>query len=302
MLGLRLGMKKSDRLFAAMMLGPAIIMLVALNIYPFLTAVHSSLFSIHTITRETAWVGLGNYLSIIKESLFWESLWRSLIWTVPSVIIQLVLGIAISLLLHQELKGRWLARGVVLFPYLVPAIVASLVWRFMFSPLTGVVNYLLVDVLGLLGEPIAWLADPKMAMIAIIIVGIWKYVPFMIILFLARLQTTPLELYDAAKIDGANPWQEFWHITLPWLWPIIIVAMLLRTLWLFNHFDMVYLMAFGGPLYATTTLPVLIRTTAFDLNEIGKAAAISMMMVLILIVTSFSYLRYYERAEEQISY
>ena len=302
MLGLRLGMKRGDRLFAYMMLGPAIIMLVALNIYPFLTAVYSSFFSIHTITRATAWAGLGNFIYILKAPLFWQSLWRSLIWTVPGVSIQLVLGIAISLLLHQELKGRWLARGIVLFPYLVPAIVASLIWRFMFSPLTGVVNYLLVDVLGLLSEPIAWLADPKMAMIAIIIVGIWKYVPFMIILFLARLQTTPLELYDAAKIDGASAWQEFWFITLPWLWPTILVALLLRTLWMFNHFDMVYLMAFGGPLYATTTLPVLIRTTAFGLNEMGKAAAISMMMVLILIAASFSYLRYYRRAEEQISY
>jgi multiple sugar transport system permease protein len=302
MLGLQLGMKKNERLFALMMLGPAILLLIALNIYPFLTAVYSSFFSIHTITRETAWVGLGNYLSIVKESLFWDSLRRSLVWTVPGVAIQLVLGIAASLLLHQELRGRWLARGIVLFPYLVPAIVASLVWRFMFSPLTGVVNYLLVDVLGLLSEPIAWLADVKMAMIAVIIVGIWKYVPFMIILFLARLQTTPLELYDAAKIDGASAWQEFRYITLPWLWPTIIVALLLRTLWMFNHFDMVYLMAFGGPLYATTTLPVLIRTTAFDLNQMGKAAAISMLMVVILIATSFFYLRYYQQAEEQISY
>jgi multiple sugar transport system permease protein len=124
----------------------------------------------------------------------------------------------------------------------------------------------------------------------------------MVIIFLARLQTTPLELYDAAKIDGASGWQEFWNITLPWLQPVILVAMLLRTLWLFNHFDMVYLMAFGGPMYATTTLPVLIRNTAFGLNQMGKAAAISMTMVIILFVASFFYLRFYEQAEEQISY
>lgn len=302
MLGIEIGMKRGKLLFAIAMLAPVAIVLAALNIYPFLTAVHSSLFNIHTVTRETSWVGLGNYLAIFKDPIFWQSLKRSLIWTVPGVVIQLILGLAMSLLLHQELRGRWLARGIVLFPYLVPAIVASLVWRFMFNPLTGVINYILVDVLGLIGEPIAWLADPKMALLAVIIVGIWKYVPFMVILFLARLQTTPLELYDAAKIDGASGWQEFWHITLPWLQPVILVAMLLRTLWLFNHFDMVYLMAFGGPMYATTTLPVLIRNTAFGLNQMGKAAAISMTMVIILFIASFFYLRLYEQAEEQISY
>jgi len=247
-------------------------------------------------------VGLGNYKVLLHSPLFWQSLGRSLIWVVVGVSFQLVLGIAISLLLHQELRGRWLARGIVLFPYLVPAIVATLVWRFMFSPLTGVINYLLVDVLNLLDKPIAWLADPDTALMGVLIVGIWKFVPFMVILFLARLQTTPLELYDAARIDGANSWQEFRYVTLPWLQPTILVALLLRTLWMFNEFDVTYLMAYGGPMYATTTLPVLIRTTAFGSNDMGKAAAISMLMVTVLFAISFVYLRYYSRAEEQLSY
>jgi len=295
-------MRRSNFIFAYLMLTPAIIMLIALNIYPFLTAVYSSFFRIHTITREANWVGLGNYKVLLHSPLFWQSLGRSLIWVVVGVSFQLVLGIAISLLLHQELRGRWLARGIVLFPYLVPAIVATLVWRFMFSPLTGVINYLLVDVLNLLDKPIAWLADPDTALMGVLIVGIWKFVPFMVILFLARLQTTPLELYDAARIDGANSWQEFRYVTLPWLQPTILVALLLRTLWMFNEFDVTYLMAYGGPMYATTTLPVLIRTTAFGSNDMGKAAAISMLMVTVLFAISFVYLRYYNRAEEQLSY
>jgi len=302
MFGRSLGMRRSNFIFAYLMLTPAIIMLIALNIYPFLTAVYSSFFRIHTITREANWVGLGNYKVLLHSPLFWQSLGRSLIWVVVGVSFQLVLGIAISLLLHQELRGRWLARGIVLFPYLVPAIVATLVWRFMFSPLTGVINYLLVDVLNLLDKPIAWLADPDTALMGVLIVGIWKFVPFMVILFLARLQTTPLELYDAARIDGANSWQEFRYVTLPWLQPTILVALLLRTLWMFNEFDVTYLMAYGGPMYATTTLPVLIRTTAFGSNDMGKAAAISMLMVTVLFAISFVYLRYYSRAEEQLSY
>lgn len=301
MFGISLGMRRGNLLFAYLMLAPAVLMLIALNIYPFLTAFYSSFFSIHTITRETAWVGLGNFQSLLQSTLFWQSFGRSLMWMVPGVSIQLVLGIAISLLLHQELHGRWIARGIVLFPYLVPAIVATLVWRFMFNPLTGVINYLLVDVFNLIDKPIAWLADPDTALLGVVIVGIWKFVPFMVILFLARLQTTPLELYDAAKIDGASSWQEFWYVTLPWLQPTILVALLLRTLWMFNEFDVTYLMAYGGPLYATTTLPVLIRSTAFGLNQMGRAAAISMLMVTVLFAVSFIYIRYYQRAEEQLS-
>lgn len=302
MFGIRLGKKWGDRVFAIGMVTPAFILLMALSVYPFLTAVQSSFFYIHTVTRAESFVGLKNYVEVLTTPLFWDSLTRSIVWTVGCVIPQLILGIICSLVLHAELKGRNLARGIALFPYLVPAIVASIVWRFMFNPLTGVMNYVLVDVLHLLGEPIAWLSDPKMAMPAVIIVGIWKYVPFMIILFLARLQTTPLELYDAAKVDGANAWQEFWYITVPWLKPTIIVALLLRTIWLFNHFDMVYLMAFGGPMYATTTLPVLIRNTAFAFMDMGKAASISMCMVVILLFMAILYTYFYGRAEEELRY
>ncbi len=297
----RLGTRLADRLFAYGMLAPAVVVLAGLNLYPAATAVQSSLFRIHSVTREATFTGLGNYAVVLGDPLFWGSLGRSLVWTVPGVAVQLALGIVFSLVLHQELRGRWLARGLVLFPYLVPAIVAALIWRFMFNPLTGIVNYLLVDVARVLRQPIAWLSDPSMAMLAVLIVGIWKYVPFMVILFLARLQTTPLELYDSAKIDGANPWQELWHITLPWLLPTILVALLLRTFWMFNEFDIVYLLAFGGPTYATTTLPVLIRTTAFDLQELGKAATISMLTVVVLIGFALVYLRSYGRAEEQLT-
>ena len=187
MFGRSLGMRRNNLLFAYLMLAPAIIMLVALNIYPFLTALYSSFYSIHTITREASWVGLENFRSLLQSALFWQSFGRSLLWMVPGVSIQLVLGIAISLLLHQELRGRWVARGIVLFPYLVPAIVATLVWRFMFNPLTGVINYLLVDVLSVIDKPIAWLAGKNTALLGVVIVGIWKFVPFMVILFLSAL-------------------------------------------------------------------------------------------------------------------
>ena len=152
MFGIQLGKKWGDRIFAIGMVAPAFILLIALSVYPFLTAVQSSFFTIHTITRVESYVGVKNYIEALTTPLFWQSLWRSIVWTVGGVIPQLILGIVCSLVLHAELKGRNLARGIVLFPYLVPAIVASIVWRFMFNPLTGVVNYVLVEVLHLLKE------------------------------------------------------------------------------------------------------------------------------------------------------
>jgi len=301
-MGLKLGTRLGDRIFAWGLAAPSIISLAALSIYPFITAVQSSFYRVNAFTRETSYVGLDNYAWVYQSTLFWDSLKRSFIWTFFGVGFQLVLGIVFSLVLHQELKGRNIARGLVLFPYLIPAIVAAIVWRFMLNPTVGVINYLLVDVFQVLKTPLMWLARPQTALPAVILVGVWKYVPFMVILFLARLQTTPLELYDAAKIDGANAWQAFWYVTMAWLRPIIMVALMLRTIWLFNHFDLVYLMAFGGPVKATTTVPVLIQQVAFSEMRMGRSAAISMQLVIILLIAAIGYTWAYARAEEKITY
>jgi len=146
-----------------------------------------------------------------------------------------------------------------------------------------------------------WLMRPNIAMAAVIMIGVWKFSPFMVILLLARLQTTPLEIYDAAKIDGANAWQLFWNITMPWLKPTILVALMLRTIWMFNQFDMIYLMAWGGPMQATTTISVLIRDIAFADLKMGRSAAVSMYMVLILIIASIGYTLVYSQAEQDIA-
>ena len=297
---INIGKKLGDKIFAWGLAVPSIIALSVLSIYPFLTAVQSSFYNVSTITRETTFAGLDNFIYILKSELFWESLKRSFIWTFSNVSIQLVIAVLISLVLHQELKGRNFARGLVLIPYLIPSIVVAIVWRFMLNPTVGVINYLLVEIFHIIDEPIMWLIKPESALWTVILVGIWKYTPFMIILILGRLQCTPLELYDAAKIDGANTLQVFWYITFAWLKPVILVAAMLRTIWLFNHFDLVYLMAFGGPMNTTTTVPVLIYRAAFEEMRMGRASAISMYLVIILLIATIVYTWMYNRAEEQI--
>jgi multiple sugar transport system permease protein len=289
----------SDRALALLLLAPAAILIFVFALLPVIQGVLVSLNRVQPATLEMSFIGIDNYEAILTNPVFWESLWRTLVYVAVSNAVALVLGLGISLLVHQELIGRNLARGLVLFPYLVPAIVIALTWRFMLDPTLGVINAGLTNI-GLIDRPIAFLARPDSAMLVVIFAGIWKYTPFMIIMFLARLQVIPVELEEAARLDGANRFQLFRYITLPWLMPVIIIAMLLRTIWSFNEFEMVYLFSFGGPLFSTTTLPVYVRYLAFDARNLGQAAATAAMMLLLLLGMAWAYFRMYARAERSL--
>ena len=293
--------KAQDRLLFFAMLAPSVILLVLLNLYPLAMDIHSSFFRIKFLSRQASWVGLDYYISNLASLEFWKVTWRSVVFTVSGVILQVIGGVAIALLLHKELKGRGLARSLVLLPYVVPAIAMAVQWRWMLNPLTGIVGYITYDVLHLVDKPVHWLGDMHLALPTVIVVTAWRFVPFMVIMFLARLQTTPIELYDAVKIDGANAFQEFWYVTLPWLKPTVIIAALLRTMWLFKNFAIIFLLTGGGPLDATTTLPVRIYNVAFSEYKMGEAAAISILMLLVQLPAIVIYLRRYSTAEEQIA-
>ncbi len=293
------GVELSDRALAVLMISPTTLLVIVFAIFPMLQGLYASFFQIESATLEMQFNGLENYQWLMSQMLFWQSLLRSILWVTGTTVMQLVLGIAIALLLHQELKGRNLARGLVLFPYLMPAIVIALTWRFILDPTLGVFNRMLMD-FGLIQRPIAFLANPRTALLFVIIAGIWKYTPFVVMMTLARLQVVPIELEEAARIDGAGMWQVFRHITLPWLMPVIVVTLLLRTIWTFRQFDIVYLFSFGGPLFATTTLPVLIRYLAFDAQKIGAAAATASLMLALLLLLSWGGFTLYGRAEQEL--
>jgi multiple sugar transport system permease protein len=291
--------RSDDRAVAFTFALPTALLLLALTIYPFLQATLDSMFKLNLSTRAGPFVGADNYLVLAGAPDVHAALWRTLEWVVANVAIQTVLGLVIALLLNAQLRGQTIARALVLFPYMVPAIVVALVFRFMFNDITGIVNYLLVSS-GLLRRPVAWLSSPDSALWAAVAVNCWKYTPFMVIVFLARLQTVPLELYDAARIDGASAWAVFRYITFPWLRPVLLIAMLLRTIWTANDFDLLYLLAFGGPLSSTTTVPLLIRALAFGKQDIGMASALALCAGAFLCMAAFVYLRLYQRSERQL--
>jgi multiple sugar transport system permease protein len=292
-------MKSSTReqLTGLALMAPTLILFLMLIAYPLAQSIILSLHSVSTLTLRQRYVGLDHYATLLQDAEFWTSFVNTVIWTASALVLQLVLGIAVALMLHQSFFGRALARGFVLFPYLLPTAVAVLVWRWLFNDLYGFFNYALTA-LGVIDRPIAWLARMPDAMISVILVGTWKFFPFVVIAVLARLQSIPLELYEAARVDGAGAWARLRYVTLPQLRGVLIVVVLLRSIWDFKEFDLIYLLTGGGPGTGTQTLPLLVYREAFGLLNIGRGAAVAVIMLLFMLIFFFAYARSYARVEE----
>jgi multiple sugar transport system permease protein len=287
----------SDRSIAYGFIAPTAFLIAILAVYPLFQAAHDSLFKIDLTTRAGGFVGFANYVKIATDPDILATLVRSAVWIFANLAVQVVLGLGIALLLDQPLRGRTIARGLVLFPYMVPAVVAAMVFRALFNELTGAFNYLLIST-GISSQPVEWLSSPDAALWTVILVNCWKYTPFMVIVLLARLQSVPPSLRDAARVDGATSLQVLWNIVMPWLMPVLIAAMLLRTIWVANDFDLIYLLAFGGPLGATTTVPIAIRSLAFSDQNVGLASSLAMVSAAFLFAGASVYALFYRKAEK----
>ena len=276
-------------LLGVLLIAPTVLVFCAVIVYPLISAIYLSLFSIYTPTMEGEWVGLDNYRRLLASGEFWRSLLNNVIWTTGTLALQLIFGILVALMLHRNLVFRPLARSLVLFPYFLSTVVAVLVWRWLFNDLYGVLNHLLMWA-GVVDMPVDWLGTMPNAMISLILVGAWKYFPFVVIAVLARLQSIPDELYEAASIDGAGAWARFADVTLPQLRDVLIVVVLLRTIWDFKEFDLIYLLTGGGPIIGTQTLPLMVYKEAFALNQMGGASAVAVLMMLVMLLFMILYL------------
>ena len=277
-------------LLGAVLIAPTVLTFCAVIVYPLISAIYLSLFQIYTPTQQGSFVGISNYRELLGSSEFWVSLRNTLVWTVGTLVLQIVFGVAMALLLHQNIWFRSLARSLVLFPYFVSTVVAVLVWRWLFNDLYGILNHALI-MAGLVSMPLDWLGSMPNAMISVILVGAWKYFPFVVIAVLARLQTIPDSLYEAARIDGAGPVSRFFDVTLPQLRDVLAVVILLRAIWDFKEFDLIYLLTGGGPVISTQTLSLLVYKEAFALNEMGMASAYAVAMMAVMLVFMLVYIR-----------
>lgn len=231
-----------------------------------------------------------NYAFMLKDRLFWLSFRTGLIWTVVVTSVQVGLGLGLALLLNADLKLRWLARTLVLVPWAMPPVIKGLMWRLVYHPDSGILNHMLISA-GILKQPINWLSDFTWTLPAVIAVGVWSGMPQSTVTLLAGLQTISGDLYEAAAIDGAGVWRKFGSVTLPLLKPIMVAIISLNFIWNFNSFGLVYVLTEGGP-GGRTRLPMLAAyEEAFRYGNFGYAAALGNVMVLVILVMLFVYLR-----------
>ncbi|WP_431300229.1 carbohydrate ABC transporter permease [Tabrizicola sp. BL-A-41-H6] len=280
-----------------LLIAPTVLVFCAVIVYPLISAIYLSLFNIFTPTLEGSWVGLDNYGALLAKGEFWSALANNLIWTAGTLSLQIIFGVGMALVLHQNIWFRSLARSLILFPYFISTVVAVLVWKWLFNDLYGILNHLMMSA-GLIDMPIDYLGTMPNAMISVILVGAWKYFPFVVIAVLARLQTIPEHLYEAARIDGAGPFARFLDVTLPQLRDVLVVIIMLRAIWDFKEFDLIFLMTGGGPTASTQTLPLLVYKEAFAMNQMGMAAAYAVVMMAIMLVFMIIYIRRTREVQE----
>lgn len=281
----------SDRQVGILFMLPFLVTAAAFIVWPVAEAIRLALYQYNPLRPDDlSWVGLDNFHRILDDPLFWESFHQALVWTGWSILFQTVLGVGMAMLLHTALPGIAFFRGLLLFPYIVPTVVIALNWRWIFNSEIGIVNHALLR-LGVISENIAWLATPDMAMASAILLNVWKYTPFVIICVLARLQTIPTELYDAAKVDGAGAMRRFLDITLPMLKEVLVVVIVFRTIWTFNKFEEIYLLTRGGPGTSTFNLAVYAFEEGMANLRLGVAAATGVIMIVLLLAGTIVYVR-----------
>ncbi|MEK0084920.1 sugar ABC transporter permease [Geminicoccaceae bacterium SYSU G07066] len=229
------------------------------------------------------WVGLDNFARLVSDRIFWLSLANTLYWTFGSLLFQFLFGLGLALLLNRSFYGKRAVQALVFLPWAVPSFLGGLTWAWLFNPVVGPLPYWLFS-LGLLVEPYNILGDPRLAMLGPIAANVWFGVPFFAITLLAALQSIPNELYEAASIDGAGPFQQFRLITLPFLAPMIAITVMLRTIWISNFADLIVVMTGGGPANTTQILASYIFTLAFRKLDFGYASAVAAVLLLLLVL------------------
>lgn len=270
----------SDRFLGIMLIIPVVIVIFGIIGIPLVQAVYLS-FTDKVVGKSPKFIGIGNYISIWKDPDYWRVLLNTVIYTVGNVWFKLVFGMILALVLNQNFPGRTLARTVLLLPWALPGMVAAMNWRWMYDSTYGILNSMLLSS-GLRELPIQWLSSPDIALISVMIVNIWRGVPFFLFSLLGGLQTIDGQMYEAAMIDGAGPVRQFFSITVPSINTIIKIAVILSTIWTFNDFENIYLVTGGGPLRASSVISTFTYDVSFIQNELGRSLAVATSIIPIL--------------------
>ena len=280
------------RLFIALLLAPALLVILAVVAFPFFFNVILS-FSNANLYHIRDWrlIGVAQYVSVFKQQLFWSILLKTVVWTLVNIVFHVVIGVFLAVVLHQKfIRGKSAWRVALILPWALPQYISALTWRGMFNYEYGAVNLLITKYLHL--SPVQWLTSPFEAFLAVIITNIWLGFPFMMVIALGGLQSIPDELYEAADVDGASKWFQFWNITAPLLRPVMIPAITLGIVWTFNNINVVWLVSnMGEPADSTHILVSYVYKAAFNMYRFGWAAALSVVIFAILFVFAQVFLK-----------
>lgn len=263
---------------------PALILLSSVTIYPIVYVFYLSLHRRLLIFDISRFVGVENYLFLLKDDRFWNALKNTVYFTILSVSLELLLGLSIAMLLNRQFQFRGIVRAIVLIPWAIPTVVSARMWEWIYNTDFGILNYIF-------GVKINWLGSPFWAINAAIFMDVWKTTPFVAILLMAGLQVIPKELYQAARIDGADAWQIFKKITLPLLKPVILVVLIFRTLDAFRVFDAIYVLTGGGPANTTETLSIYAYKVLFQTLQFGYGSTLSVVVFLCVGGISILYIK-----------
>lgn len=293
-----ISLQEQDRRTAWLLLAPSLVIMLGVTLWPVLSTFYLSFFNAPTgINQVKTFVGLGNYSAMLRDQLFWQTIGRTFYFTIVSVGLELVLGLAIAQLINSKPWGWQFLRFSLIIPWAVPTIVNGAMWHWIYNGDFGALNGLLMQ-LGLIKHYIPWLTLPNLAMNLVIVADLWHTMPFVALVLQAALAGIPEDLDEAAAVDGANAWQRFWQIRLPLLRPAILVALIVRTVDAFRVFDIVYIITNGGPAYKTLTITYLTYLNSFAFGKQGTGAALSFLISTFTIIMALIYIQFLYRPEE----
>ncbi len=289
----------SDRLLSGAFLSPTLLLLVFITVFPLIWSLYLS-FTDYSVNSkipwwEAQWVGLDNYVYMLTQGRVWERFVESATFVLPTVMLEFFLGFGIALLFNRKFSGRGLITTVILIPMMLAPLVVGMFWRFMFQADIGVVNYFIRDVFGL--SQVNWLTNRTTSMIALILVDTWQWTPFVFLISLAGLSAVPKYLYEAADVDRASAWFKFRHITLPLVWPLLLIAILFRLMDAYKLFELAWVLTGGGP--GTRVLPIHLYKIAFSDFDTGRASALGYIMLVVIIALANLLIRALNQAKAE---
>lgn len=275
---------------------PAMILLTILYAYPMFLLLVQSFQKVELFGAQSKFVAFDNYIRLLKDKGIYHNLRITLLYSCVTIAIKMLGGLMIALLINSDIYGKKLARFIMLIPWAIPQVAVSIIWKWIYDTRYGYLNYFL-DAVNWVQGNIAWLADKDVTLYAVSIVDAWMGWPLITMMILAGLEAIPKSLYEAGRLDGANTWKQFWHITLPELAPVLTITFTLVSIWTFNSFNVIFVMTQGGPLRSTETLMMRVYNEAFKKFDFGMSSALSVLIILFMLAFISLYIRQLTKEE-----